>query len=87
LAATGIEKVIKMKTIAAIIPAVTRKAKNGQVFKNPARTDIFNQDGDGQWTNGYGEYCREADVIHVCQQAANWQEIRAAHFPMQGFHN
>jgi len=28
----------------------------------------------------------EAEVIDICIKATNWAEIKAAHFPMHGFH-
>ena len=78
------------KTITANIPA--RKVSwNGKTSTYPARVDTFEQDEQGRWTLIDKDVGRvaltEAEAIDVCIKATNWQEIKAAHFPMYGFHS
>lgn len=74
-----------MKTIEAHIPERTQKLSRGtKTF--PAYTAVFNQDSKGRWEDAYGSLLEE-DVIQVCKRATNWKEIRAKHFPMEGFHS
>lgn len=77
----GIGLIMQKKQIIANIPARTiGKATFA------ARTEEFNCDDKGQWSNEYGNI-QEADVIDICQRATNWQKIRSEHFRMHGFHN
>lgn len=50
---------------------------------------VFNQDADGKWSDPTWfdilGYTPEVDVIETCKGADNWKEIRAEHFPMEGF--
>jgi len=78
------------KVITAHFAATSKKGFGGKVFNYPARTAIYTQDDAGQWTYvllGDVTNIREADVIDDCKKATNWSEIKAAHFPMEGFHN
>lgn len=74
-----------MATITANIPS--RKI-GSKVYQ--ARTETFAQDDAGRWTlttDGLNEAVFEAEVMDMCRRATNWQEIRAANFLMEGFHN
>ena len=82
-----------MINFTAKIPASQRTFKGigGKTITNkyPSRSPVFTQDDDGRWSmteDGTVEPMTEADVIDVARKATNWQEIRAAHFPMHGFH-
>ncbi len=46
---------------------------------------VFEQDENGCWSNEMFGPMYEADVIDSCKKATNWKEIRAKHFPMEGF--
>ncbi len=75
-----------MTTITANIPV--RKIGGCSLA---AHTKTFFQDPDGRWIMqddllGNVRMC-EAEVIDVCSRASNWAAIRAAHFPMNGFHS
>ena len=73
-----------MNTIEAKIPASTVKSRTGKVFNRPESIRVFEQDEDGRW---YAVHDGELDaVIADCRGASNWDEIRSAHFPMDGFH-
>ena len=61
------------------------KMSNGTTKSFPAYSTTFVQDEAGKWsTLGYAVI--EADVIDSLSKCKNWTEIRAAHFPMHGFH-
>jgi len=71
-------------TIEAQFPAKSiRSSPTCERVYYPARTDIFELRG-GEWSNRFGRVSIP-DVISGCRYASNWQEIRAAHFPMEGF--
>lgn len=55
----------------------------------PARVDVFEQDADGRWTytSEGGIALFEKEVVDICRRAKNWSQIKAAHFPMVGFHS
>jgi hypothetical protein len=71
-----------MKTITANIPA--RKLGKTTIA---ARTDTYIQDDEGRWSSPDFGPLTEADVIDMAKRATNWKEIKAAHFPMVGFHS
>lgn len=76
-----------MITITANIPEKNVKSKTGKVFSYPAHTKTYICDDTGCWRRAeYNEPCLEADVIDACRKADNWAEIKAANFPMVGFH-
>lgn len=69
------------KTITANIPA----RKLGKMTF-PARVDTFTQDNAGRWSSPDAGAMLETEVIDICRRATNWPAIKAAHFPMVGFH-
>jgi hypothetical protein len=71
-----------MKTIIANIPA----RKIGKITLS-ARTDTYIQDDDGRWSSPDKGPLTEAEVVDMAQRATNWKAIKAAHFPMVGFHS
>ncbi len=77
-----------MKTITAKFAACTQKDfKTGKTFNFPARETAYTQDDAGRWSHPVLGAVLEIDVIDDCKKATNWAEIKAAHFPMVGFHS
>lgn len=73
------------KTITAKVPA--RKITWGGKTKTyAAYSRTFTQDDQGRWSEPEIGAMTEAEVIDICINATNWAEIKAAHFPMHGFH-
>lgn len=73
------------KTITANVPA--RKITwGGKTQTYAAYSRTFTQDDQGRWSEREIGAMTEAEVIDICIKATNWAEIKAAHFPMHGFH-
>lgn len=73
------------KTVTANVPQrkVTYAGKP-HIYQAYSRT--FVQDDAGRWSSDGIGAMTEAEVIDACRKASNWTEIKAAHFPMHGFH-
>lgn len=74
-----------IKSFIANIPS-RKQVWRGKAETVPAYTMTFVQDDDGRWSEAERGAMTEMDVIDCCKGASNWAEIRAAHFPMCGFH-
>lgn len=74
-----------MTTFSATFAAQTQRGET-KTFHLPAYSIECAMDDAGQWTID-GLNVREDDLIDQCRSATNWQTIRAAHFPMSGFHD
>lgn len=83
---TAREQINMTKTIIANIPA-RKITKAGKTWSYAAYTAIFNMDDDGRWSGDGIGAMRADEVIDVCRKATNWPAIKAAHFPMDGFHS
>jgi len=77
------------KQFVAQMPARTIRGST-KTFTYQAREDVYTCDDSGQWFGTrMGEIVKmdDEDVISACKSASNWAEIRAAYFPMHGFHD
>lgn len=77
------------KQFIAHIPARALKGATKN-FTYPARDDLYQMDDAGRWSvtmGGMTTKLHEDEVISSCRKASNWLEIKAEHFPMDGFHD
>ena len=71
------------KTFQAHFPAKTNQF-TGRTF--PAETITFVELPNGGWKDNEGFTMFADEVAARCRKATNWREIKAAYFPMDGFH-